>query len=1174
MPFDNVVRVYDKNMNRLAVFDGNAEGATEEDMQDMMVAPIVHIEQNGASTFSFQMLAGSQKWNFIKDPENIYVLNDRYYTALSESAFEYSGKDNVRIVKAVLSEIWYLLDRKYSQVFNCSAYVYCGARFMGWVNDCAKFRLEYSRAFNPGRTLSRANAWSQVKKWTVTDSTARQISYAILKDSGYEPAGWENPPSAVFFKSIGRAYTSGSEEYIDVVVESMEKGTFKKKFEYTGGSKTFTLDVYPPPTNVTQVVINRTVRSTSSTNVNVKSENSRVAIGSGGSSSSTNEEWKDNLFTSSTRVTFESGEKDVSFVHPAYSQNVTVNYTPSANETVNHITIYYTWGNLGTISSNAICTFGYGAEAIDDHSFTILPKADPKYKLTINSVEYDDSQVKDSRGVVLPRGSGGYAMWAALKDTGWSLGVCDVLAKGFDPSEDYGVFNIESDMKSVLDNIRIIQELYGGILDWNSQYKTLNYRAENYDDYQAYNDGFNEWTGMEFREGKNMTALPVVTYDNKIITRAYPLGYGNLNIKNVNSGLPYIDNHSYTNDLYIGYLNQPLIFDTNDESGQKQLLYWAEKELEKQCKPRKSVSFKVTDLRTSEGYEHEIFDINDIVRVIYRDEVGNTQIIDEKRIILWEYNAFAMWDCTVELGDKVQNLIELFRLLYNSKDKIPGSNASGEISAGNVIMTGGTMTSTGNPNSLQNGYQYISQTTTDNSNAIAGLVVNTSNLGSDVQLFAYYQKETDKKLSETYAGITLHADENSARLQNYVTGKFYDKVTGDLKEVESSLTQSITNVNGRVNATNQSLVKLDTAFGQASSELKISVEGHGDTLTSSYELISQVKTDTGDAISGLQGTIDANTEKIDSTVELINKVESAVGTAENNLTFAINSTTKGITSNVTLVNNVNTAIGNAKQQLSLDIQKNGESIKSVVELFNKVHNDLYDAKSGLLMDIQTTNTKMTSVLNLVNKVESDWGTGENGLYSRIEETQTGLESTLKLMNSVYTEYGSAENGIYSDIKITKDAIESALDAINSVYTSWGQATNGVMSRIVEVEGKVTNQATLFAQLDGKVAGVQASVSALEGDIDNKVSIAVGNEIDELGNIKGVTSAIVVSGSSISMGSALGGDVSITGAHLFGDVQILGAPCGWHYLELQMSNGNIAKEYFLIGRRTNESVVPR
>lgn len=1020
MAFDNVIRVYDKNMVLLAIFDDKAEGATPDDMRDMMVSPTVHIEQNGASTFSFQMLADSEKWDLIKDPENIYILNDRRYTALSENAFEFFGKEGVRLVKAVLPETWYLLDRHFSQVYNCGLYTCVSATFLSWTEDGALFRLSRSSSFNPGFTINKNNAWSQIKTWTPKDSTGSQASYTLLRDDGYAPTNWDNAPAAVFFKSVGEPYVASGEEYINVLIESQGKQTFVKNFEYRQDG-IYDLGVSPAPSSVTDVVINRTHRRK-----NVITNN------------------YDGTVVNTETIEFETSETHVSFSHGRYSNTVSVQYIVGSNETVNSVSIYYTWGNLGNIKAGATCTFGYGAEVVDDHSFIVLPKADTKYKLTINGIEYDDSQVQDSRGIVMPRGSAGYAMWSALKDTGWTLGICDVLAVGFSAALDYGVFNVESDMKSSLQNIQTIQELYGGILDWDSERQILNYRAENDVNYLAYLDGFNAWTGMEFREGKNMTAVPVVDWDNKIITRAYPLGYGNLNIKNVNDGLPFVENFSYTDDVYIGYLNQPLIFDTGDDDGQKQLKFWAEKELEKLCKPRKSVKLSVTDLRTSEGFEHEVFNINDVVRVIYRDESGRNDFFDEKRIVLWEYNAFALWDCTVELGDKVNNLVDLFKLVYKNKDKIPGSNGSGEIPSGNVTVSGGS----GNLGTLQGQCDHFSQTITENSNAIAGLYVNTTNIGADVSLFAYYKKQTDTMFSETYAGLMLHADENTALLRNFVSGEFRN-IRGEITTAKIELLQQI--------------------------------EKNGESITAKIQLTEEVKDGIFEAINGIQGSIERNTEEIISTINLINEVKSAIGTASTNIGSAIKTNGERIESVLNVINSVHSNFGNAESGLVSKVIATENELNATLEVVNRVSTAIGNAQSGLVSRINATESGLNSTLAALNSVYTKVGNVDSGLISQINYSLNDINAALSLAQTLKTDLSTASSGFYSEI--------------NSVRTELGNEISAISRQVSSIDYTV-------ATIETKVENINGTITAtIEQEIRDKAGVLSNITLDGSGNIQ-------------------------------------------------------------------------
>lgn len=857
--YDSVVRVYDKRMNLLAVFDKNADGLSPEEMRNLMIAPTVRRETNGESTLSFQMLVNSEKWQLIKDPENIYVLNGHHYTALNDNAYQFSGEGGVRVVNVTLVETWYLLDKKYVQAYNCGIYCYAKATFSGYTTDGAIFTINSSGCSNPSETISNALAWNQVKLWTPQDEDGYQLTYGILQSDEYKPTGWEDAPAGVFFTNF-----SVSGNTATVTIRARAKTQVQKNFEYSGSS--YSIDTQPYPASIESVYINTTKKET------VPSDD------------------PDGLITSYTRYT--TSNKTTSYSYSGGT--ITVNYTPTEDETINSVIIQYSYYDLGSISSGATCTFAYGAEVVDEHTFVILPKSKTKYKLTVNGVEYEDNQVRDSRGAIMPRGSGGYALWAALRDTGWSLGVCDVIAKGFDASIDYGCFNIESDMQDVLYNIQYIQELYGGILDFDSENKVVNYRAENSNDYESYNDGFNDWTGYEFREGKNMTDQPQITWDNEIITRAYLLGYGNLNVKKVNGGKTYVENFSYTNDLYEGYLEQSLIYDTRDDGGMNQLLYWGQKELAKKCRPRIKITASVTDVRTVEGYEHEVFDLNDVVRCYYKDSETGEETYEEKRITLWEYNAFAMWDCTVEIGDKTQNFVDVFKLIYNTAiDQAPKTNASGEISADEIVIDipnwgdldigDWGVVPGGGGGGLGYGYGYggmsaeeylslIVRKTTDNSDAIAGLILEANELYAQTQLFATYQKVTENMVSDTYAGLTLYADEQVAALELVVEGHYQETI----KEIGTLETYTRAGFEAQADK--------NSAFTRQFSEVDTSIRNINGTLTSHTTSIASLNT-YADSISA---TVSANarleTTHYNELTGEISKVSSAQATFEATVT--------------------------------------------------------------------------------------------------------------------------------------------------------------------------------------------------------------------------------------------------------------------------------------------------
>lgn len=767
--FDCKIHVFDKRMNKIAIFDGNTEGYDPEAMRNILVQPVVHTEINGESTFSFQMIATSEKWAQVKDPENIWLVNGRYYTALNDNSYKYEGSGNARVVSVTLVETFYLLSKKYKQVYNCGLNCYAKATFLGWEPNGARFQILSTGCTNPGDSISPELAWHQVRLWQPKDKNGNDISYAIITSKGNAPTGWKDAPAAVAMSSF-----SVSGNTATVVIRARASIERQQRYEYTE-KNSYQVESRPYPPSIKEVYVNTTITTQEGTIRRIVTSN-----------------------------------KKSSFNYNSGTGTFSINYVAASNEKINSVIGVYDFYDIGEISNGATCTLAYGAEVVDDHTIKLLPKADKKYKLTIDGVEYEDSAVVDSRGATMPRGSGGYALWSLLMGTGWSLGVCDVLAIGFDTNADYGCFNIESDMKDVLYNIQYVQELYGGILDWDSKNKMVHYRAENDGDYQAYNDGFNRWTGFQFRIGKNMTDQPDITVDNSLITKAYLLGYGNLNVKKVNGGKSYIEDYSFTRDVYEGYIEQPLIHDTNDEGGQRQLLYWGWKELRKKATPRKTIEAKVTDTRTAEGYEHEAFNLGDIVEVYYKDDGTGKEVSEELRIIMWEYNVFALWDCTIQLGDRTRNLIDIFRQIYNASiENAPKLNASGQISSEEIVteIDVGSIEvyDPDDPNypynpyyppggggggyGIQNIQEYISliaRKVTENSEAIAGLIIQATDLYSQVDLFAEYHKQTEQMIADTYAGLKLYADEQISSLSLTVQGN-YDNLNSNIARVGDDL---------------------------------------------------------------------------------------------------------------------------------------------------------------------------------------------------------------------------------------------------------------------------------------------------------------------------------------------------------------------------------------------------
>lgn len=382
-------------------------------------------------------------------------------------------------------------------------------------------------------------------------------------------------------------------------------------------------------------------------------------------------------------------------------------------------------------------------EFIDDQTVCLLPKSTEP--LVVNGVTYTNNPY--------PRGSAGYNLWALLQGSGWSLKFCDVIVDGFNPAEDYGVFNIETDQKDLLYNLEYVRELYGGIFEWDSINKTLSLHDS---------DKWDTNYGFEIRKGKNLQSLSIV-HDNDIITRLYPLGEGNLNIAAVNGGKRYVDNFSYTNAIYERNLPNADIYD------QKQLKFWGEKELAKLCKPRKNVTASIVDVRTVPGKEYETFDINDIATVVYTEGDQKKLVKEQLRIISWSYNVFAPYEMTLELGDKRKDAVDYLKQAYDA------GNASDEIIDSNGDISIDCIWDSEYGGYFKDGvYDYITQTEhrleikiDDVEGSLADFIVEANETFATIEALVQFETET----TQAIAGLKAYADDTFATVVSFAEFK-------------------------------------------------------------------------------------------------------------------------------------------------------------------------------------------------------------------------------------------------------------------------------------------------------------------------------------------------------------------------------------------------------------------
>ena len=474
------------------------------------------------------------------------------------------------------------------------------------------------------------------------------------------------------------------------------------------------------------------------------------------------------------------------------------------NETVT-VTAYETWKLLEKRYVQAY-NVPKEDEFIDDQTVCLLPKSTEP--LVVNGVTYTNNPY--------PRGSAGYNYWALLQGSGWTLAFCDVIADGFNAAEDYGVFNVETDQKDLLYNLEHVRDLYGGIFEWDSVNQTLSVH-----DSSKWNNDY----GFEIRKGKNLQTL-TISMDTDITTRLYPLGENSLNISAVNNGKRYVDDFSYTTAIYEKNLQNSDIYD------QKQLLYWGQEQVKKLSRPRKNINCEIVDVRTVEGREYEIFDINHLATVVYSDGPEQTLTKETLRIISWTYNVFAPYQATIELGDKLQNMVDFLKQSYESGNK-----------ADSVIDSGGRI----DYDSLwdyENGtywgdtlYKYIHETEhrleikiDDVEGSLADFIVEANETFATIDALVKFETETTTAI----ANLKMYADDTFATITSFVsfqdqTSTHFSKIEQYVDDVESRVTivagevsdqgSKIASIELRVNDTEGSIIELNSDITQINSHI-------------------------------------------------------------------------------------------------------------------------------------------------------------------------------------------------------------------------------------------------------------------------------------------------------------------------------------------------------------------
>ena len=904
------IEVYTKDGDLIASFGNpiptpNNPSAvlTDDERREIMVEPTVRLVQNGESSFSYKMLVSSEKFQLIKGIGNRYHVNGRVYTALTDDAIVYGVEgEDARIATVTLVEEQYTLKKKFVQAHNVMPYSKSLAASSA---DC----VEYNRTDKVAEIATFVIAstdvnFSKALLWDITDT----IYIIEPSDLWLEPPTYINPVSitkteesiTITFYNLGGAIPLGATAMFGAGIESIDDHTVtilpkaNKKYKLTidgvqyedsvvldergvlmprgsggyalwsvirhSGWRLGTCDIIHSQFNTTQVDA-------------VCQSEVRDFTGLYGTYKESSKEWVFDLAQSSD-LAFRRALASWSVDDTLYIADVsTVDGVPEwtdAPESV-HITYFNATDSritikidaTGTIANDCVVAFSNSGAALEakfvvpstDAGFSLASTWEDGYSLSVyDAVGWSDAPVSARILSVITNVDGNLEI--TILNLGGTISAGATVR--FISGNEMGVFNCETDAKDIFENIKLIQELWGGVIVFDSMNKVIHYRDEDKE-----GTDFNTWNGFTIKRGKNLTASPSVSWNADIITRLYPLGADKLNIALVNNGKRYVDDFSYTTTVYEGYVDQPNIYDTLDDGGMLQLLYWAQREVSKVCRPRKTVKYenKVVDRRLIGGYEFDTFDLNSIVKAYYIDSETGEETSELLRVVNWEYDVWnPLNKTTLEVGDIHANVRDIFKLIYRKTEEMPSFDAKGRISADDISVGsssssssrrggggggggGGTLADALEEQILSNGRFF------QEFNDVHAMI------GFEAQYLRAFEGQTNESLGQ----IGLDLTETEARLNATVQHNYTD-LQGQISTSEAGLQAW---ANGKF-ATLELLASYYTKneTGTLVSSSVAGFKAYADANYATATLLAQYKNETDSNIAGVRAYADSKTAQL------------------------------------------------------------------------------------------------------------------------------------------------------------------------------------------------------------------------------------------------------------------------------------------------------------------------
>lgn len=922
------IEVYSKTGDLIASFDNpvstpnNPSAAlTDDERREIMVEPTVKLVQNGESSFSFKMLVSSEKFHLIKGIGNRFHVNGRVYTALTDDAivYGYEGED-ARVATVTLVEEQYTLQKKFVQAYNVMPYSKSLAASSA---ACAGYDRTNKVASIATFIISSADVnFSKALLWDITDT----IYILEPSDTWLEPPTYINPVSitktealiTITFYNLGGAipiwatamFGAGIESIDDHTVTILPKANKKYKLTIDGiqyedsivldergvlmprgsggyalwavsrhsGWRLGTCDIIHAQFNTTQVDA-------------VCQSEVRDFTGLYGTYKQSSGEWVFDLAQSSD-LAFRRALASWSVDDTLYIADVsTVDGTPEWTDAPDsvHITYFNATDSritikidaTGTIANDCVVAFSNSGEALEakfvvfptDAGFSLASSWEDGYSLSVyDAVGWADAPVSARILSTIINGDGNLEI--TILNLGGTISAGATIR--FISGNEMGVFNCETDAKDIFENIKLIQELWGGVIVFDSLHKVIHYRDEDKE-----GTDFNAWNGYTIKRGKNLTASPSVSWNADIITRLYPLGADKLNIALVNNDKRYVDDFSFTDEVLEDYVEQPNIYDTLDDGGMLQLLYWAQREVSKVCRPRKTVKYenKVVDRRQIGGYEFDTFDLNSIVKAYYIDSETGEETSELLRIVNWEYDVWnPLNKTTLEVGDIHANVRDVFKLIYKKTEEMPVFDAKGRISADDISVGSSSSSSSRRGGGGGGGGGTLADALEEQILTNGRFFSEFNDVHATIGFEAQYLRTFEGQTNESLGRIAVDLSETEAYLEAVIEHNYTD-LQGRITTSQAGLQAWANNEFAKATLLANYYTKDET--GTLVSSSSASVIAYANSTFAQASLVAEIN----GQVATVQATAERNSDDIVELSAFMTTYKAAVGVSGGNVTI-------------------------------------------------------------------------------------------------------------------------------------------------------------------------------------------------------------------------------------------------------------------------------------------------